>query len=294
MAFRWFSRPSRSAQPEVIHHAGMRWEVMPGGAEIVRSRADWRFDTLRREFRDTMLREKGERRFVFRMGGPECDAVVKSQVSHRFQSKLRSFYGWSKTRKEWEHHLVAFDAGVPTTRPLALGERWSRLVVQEAVVISEWRDGTATVSDWRRAKPGRVDSTATLKIAAGLGRMAALTQERGIYHNEMYIGNVLVENADEADNADDPKLLLIDWKHARLKRRTTANDLQNLRRTGWGFDTGLSDIPPTESEKRAFLTAYLDASAARPGRAKLFAQLAEDCPAAAEVYEAFLSRGRPG
>ena len=291
MSVRWLSGRSSGIRPKVLRHAGLRWEVLPGGEQVVLSRDDWTSAGLRDAFGEAIVREKGDERFVFRMPVPGGEAAVKVQRSQRLQAKLRSLYGWCKARKEWEHHLAAFAAGLPTVRPLALGERWRHLVVQEAVVIVEWRQGAVTVSDWRKDHPGSEDGDTALGLAAALGRVAALAHAKGIFHNEMYVGNVLVENL-----GADPRLVVIDWKHARLKQRTAANDAENLVQIAWGFDYGAFFAPPTPTERRAFLRAYLEASADRPGRAEVLARLRRTCPDASwidEEFDALVRSSRP-
>jgi len=259
-------------QPAVVRHEGRRWEVMPGAEEIVRSRSEWSFDTLRREFGDRLFKDKATR-IVFPMDTPLGRVCVKSLKFDEFEVRLRSLFGRCRTRKEWENHLAAISCGVPTVRPLALGEIRKPLLVHQAVIITEWRDNTVTLNEWRRAQSAASCDAAVLRVAANIGRITAITQNAGIYHNEIKPDNLLMENPDA-----EQRLLLIDWKHARIKPRTLNNDLQNLLRLGSFFDRSLAYAPPTDDEKRAFFSAYLQARSNRPDRAKLIAELKRSCP----------------
>ena len=259
-------------QPAVVRHEGLRWEIMPGAEKTVRSRSEWSFDTLRREFGDRLFKDKATR-IVFPMDTPLGRVCVKSLKFDEFEVRLRSLFGRCRTRKEWENHLAAISCGVPTVRPLALGELRKPLLVHQAAIITEWRDNTVTLNEWRRAQSATSHDAVALRVAANIGRITAITQNAGIYHNEIKPDNLLMENPDT-----DQILLLIDWKHARIKPRTVENDLQNLVRLGSLFQRDLAFAPPTPDEKRAFLSAYLHASSNRPDQEKLIAQLKRLCP----------------
>lgn len=276
------------ATPQVIRHAGLRWEIVPGGEQIVRSRDDWRADTLRRDLADAIVHTRDTERFLLRLRAPGGDAAVKVQLSEGYKPKLRSLYGRCKARKEWENHLVAAARGVPTVAPLALGEFRNPLLVHEAILITQWHDHVTTVLDWRRARADRAGDAEALDLAARIARITAQAQHCGIYHNEIHAGNVMIAGSNGAE-----RLLLVDWKHARLKRRTAANDAQNLVRTAWFMDRSLgqlADAPPTDAEKQAFLTAYLEATADRRDRADLLARLRAACPDASWIPEELPAR----
>ena len=243
----------------------------------MRSRADWSFDVLREEFSRAICKQKPTR-FVFPMNVGSGRVGVKVLVFDEFNVRLRSLYGRCRTRKEWENHLAAFNSGIPTVSPVALAELRKPILVHEAVIITEWRDNTVSVANWRSERADDVGDSAALEIAASIGRLTAMAQEHGLYHNEIRPGNLLIETADKG-----PQLLLIDWKHARIKPRTTENDLQNLVRTAQLFDFDASYATPTDSEKSSFMTAYLEASSDRPDRAELLAKLRKSCPNASWV-----------
>jgi len=268
-------KPRLGTRPRIIRHAGLRWEVLPGGEEIVRCRGDWSIDALSENFREAVLRRKRAERVVFRMAHPGGDAVVKAQLSVGHKPLVRSLYGRNKGRKEWENHLIALDAGLPIVQPLAYGELKKLGMVHESVVISEWRPGAITITEWRRGHADRAGDAAGQDIAAKLGRLVAAAQGHGIYHNEISFKNVLIENA-----GPDPQLVLIDWKHARIRRRTTQDDVKNVIKTGRYYTEFLAHAVAAEPEKRAFLRAYLDATADRPDRAEFLAGLRRACPAA--------------
>jgi len=278
----WYLRKNENVRPSVIEHAGMRWEVLPGGAEIVRSRPDWAFATLCKEFSSAQIRKKRDERFVFRIETPSQDVIVKSQVSIGYKPLARSMYNRSKGRKEWQNLLVAFDRGFPVARPIAFGELKRFMTVRESVVISEWLAKASTVRNWRRQRREDGEDDATLVLAAELGRLTARMQRIGVYHNELHDRNVLVEDAEEG-----PRMVIIDWKHARVKHRSTRNDLRNLLRTGSYYARQSPGGAATDAERRAFLKAYLEERADRPGRDKVVRRLRERCPDPAWIDQEF-------
>ena len=258
----------------MIRHAGRRWEILPGAEEIVRSRAEWGFAGLREEFADVLLKAKATR-IVFPMETEWGKVSVKALTFDRFRVRLRSLYGRCRTRKEWENHLAARRCGLPTVVPLALGELRTFGVTLQAVILTQWRPAAFTVTEHRRRAPAAAEAPMP-RLAADIARVTATAQSFGIYHNEIRPDNLLLEPADDA-----LRLLLIDWKHAHIRRRTTARDLQNLLRTKELFERDLLFAPPVEAETRAFLSTYFEATADRPDRAALAAQLADACPDAA-------------
>ena len=240
---------------------------MPGSERLVRLRADWSFETLRAEFSDSLIKNKPTR-IVFAMDSPFGRLAVKALVFDRFEVRLRSLFGRCRTRKEWENHLTATGCNVPTVESLALGEQRDPLLVREAVILTKWRKNTITVHDWRRQNTDGIEGKVALKIAENIGRLTATTQNSSIYHNEIRPENLLIDTT-----TDGCRVLLIDWKHARIKPKTTENDLQNLVRTGRLFSLELSFAPPTKMEKKAFLKAYIETTTNRGDLPKLMSEL---------------------
>lgn len=264
-------REGDKSQPGIFCYADARWEFMPAAEEIIRSRSDWRFETLRDEFTDVLIKNKPAR-IVFVMETAAGKAGIKALLFDEFAVRLRSLFGRCRTRREWENHLTAVSCCVPTVRPLALAEFRRNALVQQAVIITEWRENAVPLSDWRRTRAENAGDSAALRLAADIGRMAALTHGTGLYHNEIMPSNLLVENPD-----GEQRLLLIDWKHARVKPHTLANDVQNLLRLGRLFDHNLAYTPPTDGEKQAFLSAYVDALPNDSDRVRLRAELKRLC-----------------
>ena len=260
--------------------------MLPGAEPIVRSRDDWSFEALRTEFADALRRDKSTR-IVFPMKtAPDRVVAVKALVFREFKVRLRSLYGRCRTRKEWENHLAALRGGLPTVGALALGELRTHGLVREAVILTEWRPDAVNLSEHRRRHRAAGDAP-MLRIAGDLGRITAAAQRAGIYHNEIRPDNLLIVPTEHG-----PQVLLIDWKHARIRRRTTARDVQNLLRTAALFARDIDFAPPVEAEKRAFLDAYLEEQADRPGATQPADRLKRECPDMARILPDPAGRNR--
>ncbi|MFW6108126.1 MAG: lipopolysaccharide kinase InaA family protein [bacterium] len=286
MRRRLFPFRPKAVELSRFRHAGFHWEPLAEGDDLVRSRDDWSVATLRREFAEQTLRRKNIERVVFRLNRPPFDAVVKTQLSVGIKPMLRTVYGVSKGRKEWENHVRAHGLGLPVVTSLALGEKWQFGVVQEAVFISRARPDTLTIKEWRSRTADQAGGEVACDVARKLGKLVAVVQSHGIYHNEMQFRNVLIEDVD-----GDRSLLLIDWKHGRARRRNTSNDLENLLHTGRFYTRSLPFARPTESEKRAFLEGYLGVEPDRADRAEILARLCAACPDETWIDEPFEQAG---
>ncbi|MFO7898250.1 MAG: lipopolysaccharide kinase InaA family protein [Planctomycetota bacterium] len=286
MRRRLFPFRPKAVELSRFRHAGLRWEALAEGADLVRSRDDWSMATLRREFAAETVRRNNIERLVFRLNRPPFAAAVKAQLSVGIKPMLRTLYGVSKGRKEWENHIRAHGLGLPVVTPLALGEQWEFGVVQEAVFISRWRPDTRTIQEWRCETADEAGGEVACDVARKLGQLVAAVQSHGIYHNEMHFRNVLIEDVDGGRS-----LLLIDWKHGRARGRITSNDLENLLHTGRFYTRRLPFARPTESEKRAFLAGYLGVEPDRPDRAEILAGLRAACPDETWMDEAFQRTG---
>jgi len=222
-----------------------------------------------------LLREKKPDRVVAKLPGPCGNLVVKAQFADNYKPILRSLYGRAKGRKEWENHLVALACGIPVVRPLAYGELRTFGAVRECVIITQWELDVMSLKAWRGAAADQAGGEMACRIAAKLGELTAQMQHHGIYHNEISSNNVLIRTT-----ANGPGLLMIDWKHARLKRRCPRNDLQNLLRTGSFLARSRRAAPAADSAKKAFLRAYFRAVANRPGSLEVLEKLKRTCPVA--------------
>jgi len=270
------SSPSPPIKPKVFRHAGFRWEALDEAEQIIRSRDDWRAESLRRDLPDAIIHSRNDERFVFRTQLAGHEVAIKVQLAPDYKPKLRSIYGRCKSRKEWEHHLVAVRHGFPTVAPLALGEFRNPLAVHEAIFITRWQHNITTLLDWRRARADRTGDADALWLATEFGRLAARTHQHGIYHEQMHGGNILIHESN-----GDRTLMAVDWTHARLRRHSVARDAQYLIRTDWFLQNGIYSLAPavpTDTEKRTFLDAYLRATPDPRTQARLLARLRSACP----------------
>jgi tRNA A-37 threonylcarbamoyl transferase component Bud32 len=211
-------------------------------------------------------------RFVFHLNTSDGQYAVKVYRFDKLRVHLRSIYGRCQARKEWENHLYAHRANIETVPAVALGERRLCFGVREAIVVTKWEPDATNLIEFRK-NLGDAGHEICIQIAQSLGRLVARTQRAGIYHNEIKPGNLLIK-----ESRNGLGVLLIDWKHARLRRVSTANDLQNLLRIKSLFELELLSQCFTTSEWQAFLMAYFQASADRTDRQQLAYELRDAWP----------------
>ncbi len=249
MSMLWLLRKAPDHKPAIIRHAGIRWEVDEKAVPYVMSRKDWTFGTLRKECAGKMIKTK-ETRLVFTERILQEDVFIKALFFDRFNVRLRSLFGRCRTRKEWENHHIALSRGIPTIRPLRLGELKKGLLVHEAVLLLEGRVDLLNMNQWRRIKGRERDDGPSLELAYCLGRLTARTHLQGVYHNEIRPDNLLV------DESLDGRILLVDWKHAYLRKHNVKNNVENLIRTDSLFERDMAFKPPSITEKKAFMQGY--------------------------------------
>ena len=162
MSMLWLLRKAPDHKPAIIRHAGIRWEVDEKAVPYVMSRKDWTFGTLRKECAGKMIKTK-ETRLVFTERILQEDVFIKALFFDRFNVRLRSLFGRCRTRKEWENHHIALSRGIPTIRPLALGELKKGLLVHEAVLLLEGRVDLLNMNQWRRIKGRERDDGPSLE-----------------------------------------------------------------------------------------------------------------------------------
>jgi len=254
-----------------IRHAGLRWEFLPGGDEFIRAITDWSFLSFYSKIKDRIEKNKSTR-MVFPVDTPAGRISVKVMRFDKLRVHLRSIYGRCQARKEWENHIAAHSAGLPTVRAIALGELRRYFGVREAVVITKWEAEAENLVGFRRNNVATAEGGIFLEIASSLGRLTARVQNAGIYHNEIKPSNVLIKS-----KATD-QLLLIDWKHARMPRPSVTVDLKNIMRAKSLFDREWSFSPMSTSEWSAFFKGYYQERADNRVRSELVGLLRKVWP----------------
>ncbi len=191
---------------------------------------------------------------------PELPFVIVKRykvpdVATRIKNRLEG----TKAQQEWEGAHSLLQRGVPTCRPLALGQSRGKEDNSSYVVMEGLSNTVTVVSQLRKlAYREKEENAVTKKRTRLLKHLAAITRillETGVYHRDYHTGNVLARYG----NNGDLSLFMIDLHSVRcpfrffrfLQRRLLAKlylDLENFT---------------SEAERRIFLRDCYDVSQVR-------------------------------
>lgn len=156
----------------------------------------------------------GPHRTVYHVALPGLRFYVKHNRVHDVRSWLRQLVRPAKSRIEFDRALAVAARGIPTIRPLAVGERGQ--AAAESYLLTHALDETeqlsafleTTLPGFPQARQARVRQ----RLASVLGAFLAQLHSAGVTHHDLHPGNLLVQ----LDAADEPSLFLIDLHAVRL------------------------------------------------------------------------------
>jgi tRNA A-37 threonylcarbamoyl transferase component Bud32 len=128
---------------------------------------------------------------------PQFGEVWKWQRTMRPMDRLRFVGRPSSAVTEYDNAARAYEAGLPTPRPIFAAERRILGLIKECVIAFEFPPDTVPFADLeedRRALLGEC------------GELLARAHRAGIVHGDLVPGNILVQG-----NGADRRVLLIDW-----------------------------------------------------------------------------------
>ncbi len=175
------------------------------------------------------LVKHGAGRTIHRVRLPGLEFFVKRFRPASLSSLLHNLFRSGRARKEFESAQWLRRRGVPTFRPLALGERRRGGLLVESWLVTEAVPDSVTLFDAiERGLPGGASSR--LELARTLGALAARLHEAGAEHRDLHERNIMVRL--DADGR--PALTLLDLHDLTLRGRTdwpqTCRDLERLAR----------------------------------------------------------------
>lgn len=251
-------------------HAGeVGWWVLP----------DWRGVLLTPEgrlrldeWRDLGLVEtvkSGPHRVVWRVSLPTGAIYVKQFLVPTWREVLRQWFRRGKGRNEGKRARTLSRAGVPTIRPVALGERRVRKFLFENYLISpEIADATPLDRFLREdlpAMPPRRAAIVRRRVTVALGALTARLHASGMRHDDFHPGNLLLR----LDDGDRPWLAMIDLDALRLgKPLGPAQAAANLARLNHA-----SLLLASRADRQRFLDAYVEARGGEIGDLAHFSRL---------------------
>ena len=222
------------------------WRFLPEMRPFLSQTAAWDWDQWRGHAAEVF--KEGQGRLCVGIFSDELRPVfAKFNTYSRFRKRLRSLFRPTDTEKEWQGSLVAFDRGLPTPRPLAVGERRVLGTVVETVLMFDWNPDTVSLSIL--LSEGLTHSERR-DLARRLGVLVNNLHRNGLAHRELKSSNLLwIEHRQ--------RLLFADNKHLTVRSSLSEEEkIANLVRTAqmWRPNRERGEIG--RIEEYAFLSGY--------------------------------------
>src|SRR5579862_1964957 len=204
----------------------VRWQVAPALAEHLLGPDGLRLEEWLQKGQATVIKQ-GPHRVVHRVALVDGQVIyIKHNLIPDFRSLMRQLVRPSKARMEFDRAVAVAARGVPTTAPLALGERLGLLGSGDSYLVTRALEGTETLNSFLAAafgnpptdvggSPSAGHARLRQQMAKALGRFVAHLHDSGIRHNDLHAANILVQLTDD----DQLRLYLIDLGAARLGPR---------------------------------------------------------------------------
>lgn len=239
----------RELRVERFRHDGLRWRVASGASSAIRSRAGWEKLSADGAFRRIQGRRDREvHEGWLRDCDPPLRVIAKTMRYPRLLRWLGHLLHSTRAAREWRYHSIAFRAGLPTVRPIALGERYRLGAPVASVLVTEYWEHDATLTGIARSP---ASAPALSGLLRALGEAVRDMHRLGLFHDDLHPANVLVRLT-----GDDP-LRVIDWKHVRRSRWPLRRQAwSQLGKLTWQFENAAlfrSDAPEREE---AFYSGY--------------------------------------
>ncbi|RUL87268.1 lipopolysaccharide kinase InaA family protein [Tautonia sociabilis] len=196
--------------------------------------------------------KSGPHRQVYRVALPAGAVFVKHFLVPTWREVLRQWFRRGKGRNEGKRARLLAGAGVPTIRPLALGERRVRKFLFDNYLISAEIPNATPLDRFLRedlpAFPPRRAAVVRHRLAEALGTLTGRLHEAGIRHDDFHPGNLLLR----LDEGDRPWLAMIDLDALRLGKPLRGSAAAaNLARLNHA-----SLLLATRADRQRFLRAY--------------------------------------
>jgi tRNA A-37 threonylcarbamoyl transferase component Bud32 len=206
--------------------------------------------------------KSGPHRIVYRAELPQGAIFIKHFLVPNLRAILRQWVRRGKGRNEGKRSEQLAALGLPTIRPIALGEQRKRKCLFENYLVTpEIVDATPLdefamqqLPTWPEPRRSHVRQ----RIAAALGIMTARLHDAGFLHEDFHPGNILVRFPAE----DEPELVMIDLDALRTRKRIPWKvACQNLALLDHFFF-----LRSSRTDRYRFLKTYLEnRSEAAPG-----------------------------
>lgn len=191
--------------------------------------------------------KQAKHRWVRKVEDSQGGYYVKCYCTTKLADFWRHCLRASPAKREWQNLQRLHACGVPSLRPVALGERFVHGVVRENYLITEGIPDTQPLDEYLLGEAQLATQRAWLQQP--LAELLAKCHEAGVDHRDFHAGNVLVRCPD-AQTAGE--VFLIDLPNVRWSRGL--NWSQTCKSLAMFF-SGVADLS-TATEQRACLQAY--------------------------------------
>jgi tRNA A-37 threonylcarbamoyl transferase component Bud32 len=197
-----------------LTRAGVRWVVVSSFKDLFLDAGGLKLAEWLRDGHATVVK-RGPHRMVYRVELPEVSFFVKQNRIPDARSWLRQLIRPAKACMEYRRVLAVAARGVPTVEPLAVGETDKWVGAGESVLITRSLPDTMQLNVFlETVLPGMAlqrRQCIRKRLAVALGRFIAHLHNKGILHNDLHCGNLLIRLQD-----DEPYFYLIDLQSVRL------------------------------------------------------------------------------
>jgi serine/threonine protein kinase len=250
--------------------ADVGWWSRDGWAQVLLGPDGLRLEEWRASGRLATVKS-GPHRIVYRAELPEGTIFIKHFRVPDLRATLRQWVRRGKGRNEGRRSAHLAEIGVPTIRPVALGEKRKRkflfenylvtLAIPAATPLDEFVE--RHLSGWPEPARSRVRQQLALKLAV----MTARLHNAGLLHFDFHPGNILVR----FPAGDEPELVMIDLDALRKTRRVTWKvTLQNLALLDHFFW-----LRSSRTDRYRFLKTYLRSRSGPPPEPRRLARRIE-------------------
>jgi tRNA A-37 threonylcarbamoyl transferase component Bud32 len=249
-----------SGSPRPLRLAGTVWQVQPGWEHVLFDQHGLRLAQWLAAGEASPVKE-GAGRVVYRVDLAETQLYLKCYRLRGLRATSRTLLLRSPARREHRAACELIQRSVPTSVPLAWGERRTLGLASEHFFVTQAISGAITLADYvdnvlPRLAPQQ-QCRARREIPVALARFCAALHQAGIYHDDLHLGNILIRTAMDHGGPDGIELYLIDLPRVRVgKPLDWPQSRHNLvmLHSDWGRHV-------SRTERWRFWRAYL---AARP------------------------------
>jgi serine/threonine protein kinase len=183
-------------QQQIFWLGDTLWSVHGDVRDRIFDGRHFRLDEWRRDGRATLIKS-GAGRVIYRVRLPGLDLFVKHFRSNTLTGILHQNLRQGRAEKEFYYAHLLREYGIPTIKPVALGERRRHGLLLESYLVTEAVPGGITLYElierFLLAEGATVPPKLRFHFAEELARLAAAIHEAGLEHRDLHEKNIVVQ-----------------------------------------------------------------------------------------------------